>query len=459
MKTWNQLFIRQGFNLMEMEENQFDCSKETKVNQKFLFECLRKLDVEFIVKDNLLTIESSPVIEFDWLRAVDFQDRGHFGDWFAPESDEAKIHELDAYISGLVRQFNRLGLYTLGSCDGHGTGQAHIQFLRDIEMDKVEMVLKGLSLKDYRIRNKSIIFLCARYELLDIVETMEQIEIEWLNHDEDFIRKQLFFQELEQVLSINGESGNEEEIREYVLDTLTPFVDHIAVDQSGNILAQKRYGSGNGPCILLNAHLDTCAPFVLGRKIEKDNGIWSSSKGILGADDRAGVAAVLQLAKNLQQSRFRGTVKFIFTVKEEIGLVGASEVHEYFLWDVDAAIVLDRRGSGDIVVSCGSYESFCDQSYGKFIEETAKEAGLSGWKCKAGGSSDTRIWASYGIQSVNLSVGYAHEHTSSETLDIEACYQTVKLVDKYFERYRELLRVLGRRDRTSDTVRIMKKAQ
>ncbi|WNS73657.1 M20/M25/M40 family metallo-hydrolase [Bacillus sp. DTU_2020_1000418_1_SI_GHA_SEK_038] len=459
MKNWNQLFIRQGFNLKEMGENQFDCSKESEVNLKFLRECLLKLDVEFTLVRNVLTIGTGPVIESDWLRAVDFQDRGHFGDWFTPESEAPKIHELDTYLSGLVRQFNRLGLYTIGSCDGHGNRNPYLLFRPGVDMEKVEMIFRAISTRRYRIRNRNVTFLCNRYDLLDIAEGIQKIEKEWLNHNEEFMRKQLFFHELERVLSINGESGNEGEIRDYVVQVLTPFVDHIAVDQSGNILAQKKYGSGNGPCILLNAHLDTYESFVPGRKIVKDNGVWSSSEGILGADDRAGVAIILQMARNLQQSHFRGTVKFIFTVKEEVGLVGASQVHEYFLWDVDAALVLDRRGSGDIVVSCGRHERFCDQNYGNFIEETAMEAGLTGWKCTAGGSSDTRIWASHGIQCVNLSVGYAHEHTSSETLDIESCYGTVLLVDRYFERYRELIRVLGRRDYTSDTVRIMKKAQ
>ena len=81
--------------------------------------------------------------------------------------------------------------------------------------------------------------------------------------------------QLEQLLSIDGESGNEESIREYVLESLSPFVDHITVDQSGNILAQKKYRSGNGPTILLNAHLDTVESFEPARAIIKDNTIWS----------------------------------------------------------------------------------------------------------------------------------------------------------------------------------------
>lgn len=127
----------------------------------------------------------------------------------------------------------------------------------------------------------------------------------------------------------------------------------------------------------------------------------------------------------------------------EIGLIGTKRVNDYFLWDVDAAIVLDRRGTGDIIVSCGGYEPFCDDSYGQFIEQAAERAGLDNWQCTMGGSSDTRVWASHGIQSVNLSVGYHHEHTAEECLDVEACYNTIKLVCSFFENARELRRVLN----------------
>lgn len=213
-----------------------------------------------------------------------------------------------------------------------------------------------------------------------------------------------------------------------VHEKLAPYVERITTDRYGNLLAQKKCKTGCGPTILLNAHLDTVAELEAGREIVKNGPIWSSSKGILGADDRAGVAVLLEVAKWLETSRFNGTIKFAFTVEEECGLVGARELEEYFLWDVDAAIVVDRRGTGDIVTSCGMIQLFCDIRYGQFFEKVANDAGLLGWKCTAGGSSDTRIWASRGIQSVNLSVGYQFEHTDDEILDTDACYNTAQFI-------------------------------
>lgn len=156
------------------------------------------------------------------------------------------------------------------------------------------------------------------------------------------------------------------------------------------------------------------------------------------ADDRAGIAVILQTAIDLLHSSFSGKVKYVFTVGEESGLVGARNMDEYFLWDIDAAFVIDRRGKGDIVTSYGGAIPFCRPEFGELLGEIALDAGMDEWKCTQGGSSDTRIWAEHGIQSVNLSVGYGEEHTEREYLDIDACYEVTKLLGAVFSRQREL---------------------
>ena len=54
------------------------------------------------------------------------------------------------------------------------------------------------------------------------------------------------------------------------------------------------------------------------------------------------------------------------------------------------------------------------------------------WEPTLGGSSDTRIWAQNGIQSVNLSVGYQYEHTSREELNLDDAFATASLLKKAF---------------------------
>ncbi|KKB33591.1 M20/M25/M40 family metallo-hydrolase [Bacillus thermotolerans] len=443
MEAWNRLFIRQGFMVPEQRDNRFDCRKETEQNRTFLLESLDRLRVDYVYEQGILLISSAAVPEEEWLACVDFEHRGGGGwAWFRPGEEEPKVKELDTYISGVVRGLNRLGLHTDFSCDGHERRHPALGFAEWVDMEKAVEVLQAVGIPKLVVRNRQARLLVPRQALLDAAEKLYVIEKGWLREPAGFLNKQLFLHRLEQCLSINGASGKEEGIRNLVAEQLHQIADVWKVDRSGNLLAQKVYGTGQGPVILLNAHLDTVESFVPGRKMIKDGAVWSSSKGILGADDRAGVAVLLEVAERLKGTSFNGRVKFIFTVEEEVGLVGARGVDDCFLWDVDAAFVVDRRGKGDIVTSCGGYEAFCEESFGAFIEETAISSGLAGWKCTKGGSSDTRVWASHGIQSVNLSAGYQHEHTEEETLDTEACYGTVQLLLGIFQQARELKRVL-----------------
>ncbi|MDN7247092.1 M20/M25/M40 family metallo-hydrolase [Planococcus shenhongbingii] len=441
MRNWNRLFVRQGFLLEEINEGVFDCQNESRENIAFLMETLEELFVDYVLANGVLKILSTTVLESEWLKAVNFDFRGRTE---ILQSKTLVLKEFDTYMAGAIRQLNRLGLTTSYCCDSHKQRHPRIGFVNEVDMEKVKKIMKILGVSRWQIHNQNITLGFDRHQLLDLAEQLSHLSPEMMEESIEEIKKQLFFKELETCLLIDGESGYEDSIREHVLNRLDGLVDHVAVDRKGNILAQKVYGHGRGSVILLNAHLDTVFGFDEGRQILKDRNIWTSSKGILGADDRAGVAVLLELAKEIPNSKFNGTVKFIFTVEEEIGLVGAKNVAEYFLWDVDAAFVADRRGHGDIVTSCGNYLDFCDEAFGTFLEDVAKDAGLKGWKCTAGGSSDTRIWASQGIQSVNLSVGYQNEHTSDEVLDVEACYETFKLLSEILQKEKDLRSIIRR---------------
>ena len=381
MKTWNQLFIRHGWKLEEKENHIFLCQTETQGNLEFLMACLDQAGVSYWMEEGDLILQSEPVTEQEWIKIVDFQDRGRGeGFWFIPGEEEPKVRELDTYIVGIVRQLNRLGFYTMGSCDGHERRSARVMLKKGKDIEQlVEMFLAlGVNRVNHREERESyhISFPSKRSELLDLAEKMSFIEEVWLDKGYDYMKEKLFYVLLEQLLSIPGESGNEGQVREWVKEKLTPYVDDISEDRHGNLLAEKTYRSGNGPTILLNAHLDTVFELEPNRMIIKKGNIWSSSEGILGADDRAGVAVVLHIAEHLMNSSFSGKVKFIFTVKEECGLVGAQQIDNYFLWGTDAAIVVDRRNKGDIVVSCGGYIPFCDEEYGKFLRECSKSGRL-----------------------------------------------------------------------------------
>jgi tripeptide aminopeptidase len=337
MKSWNQLFIRQGFMVEEIRPNVFVCLRETEENMAFLIESLEKLSVSFVYEKGLLSVTSPVIDEESWLACVNFKYRGRGeGLWFRPGMEQPKVKELDTYIAGLVRQLNRLGFITNGSCDGHERRSPSILFTNEVDLEKVIAVLLASGVPRIFTRNRRLSLNIQGKLLLDITEKLSCIQKEWLEEGIEFIRKQFFYLQLEHLLSIPGESGNEAGIRRFVIEKLRHFVDYMTIDPSGNLLAKKTYGTGHGPTILLNAHLDTVDWIQPDRTIVKNGPIWSSDRGILGADDRAGVAVLLETAQRLQSPGFNGRVKFIFTVEEEIGLIGARRVNETFLWDVDA---------------------------------------------------------------------------------------------------------------------------
>ncbi|HCX50781.1 MAG TPA: hypothetical protein DG757_17510 [Bacillus sp. (in: Bacteria)] len=184
MKTWNQYFIRHGWLLKETEMSGFDCTMETETNLEFLFEVLHQARVEYVFGNDTLFIEDGPLLEEQWIELLDFEHRGiGEGLWFRPGVDQPKIKELDTYICGIVRQLNRLGFYTVGSCHGHGRKAPYVMVTKDRDITALLENLELLGYKRVCSREKRnsyhIVFHMSRLELLELAEKLSPIEGEW----------------------------------------------------------------------------------------------------------------------------------------------------------------------------------------------------------------------------------------------------------------------------------------
>lgn len=175
------------------------------------------------------------------------------------------------------------------------------------------------------------------------------------------------------------------------------------------------YAVGDVPIGLL-AHMDTVfnAPPEEIYYDTRQNVIWSPQG--LGADDRAGVFAILKI---LQQTKLLPSV--IFTTNEEIGGVGAFQLADKIdkpLSDLKFLIQLDRRGSED----CVFYD--CDnREFVKFIESY-------GFKENFGSFTDISVLCPvWEIAGVNLSIGYVREHSIAEVLHVDHMYDTISKVE------------------------------
>jgi tripeptide aminopeptidase len=121
----------------------------------------------------------------------------------------------------------------------------------------------------------------------------------------------------------------------------------------GNLLARIP-GTGSGS-VLLCAHLDTVPADRPIEPVLRDGGWENQNDAILGADNKATVAALLALARRLSREPASAGVELLFTVSEEVGLKGAKEFETGILrspigYTFDAAMPL-----GGIVVASPTY--------------------------------------------------------------------------------------------------------
>lgn len=195
---------------------------------------------------------------------------------------------------------------------------------------------------------------------------------------------------------------------------------HYLNTKYDNVIVTQDYlvAVGDIPVALV-AHLDTVF-----KNPPKDiyydrvkNVMWSPEG--LGADDRAGVYAIVQLLK----SGLRPTV--IFTTDEELGCLGADKLvlqNPQAPTELKYIIQLDRRGSDDCVFyNCNNPE------FDAYVESF-------GFVTNFGSFSDiSAICPTWKVAGVNLSIGYCDEHSVSETLYIGQMYNTIKKVKRMLE--------------------------
>jgi tripeptide aminopeptidase len=118
----------------------------------------------------------------------------------------------------------------------------------------------------------------------------------------------------------------------------------------GNLLARLPGGASDARSVLLCAHLDTVPP---GAPIEPvlEEGIWENSReGILGADNKAAVAVLLALAREVYREGAPVDLELLFTVGEEISLAGAAEFDPSVLRS-DYGYVFDHASPiGEVII-------------------------------------------------------------------------------------------------------------
>ena len=113
---------------------------------------------------------------------------------------------------------------------------------------------------------------------------------------------------------------------------------------TGNIVANFKGTVEDVPTVMLTAHMDCVEPCANIKPILKDGVIRSDGTTILGADDKAGVVAILETLRCLKEKNSpHGDLQIVFTVAEEGGVNG-SRCLDTSLLHADLGYTLDTHG-------------------------------------------------------------------------------------------------------------------
>ena len=256
---------------------------------------------------------------------------------------------------------------------------------------------------------------------------------------------------LERLCTACGVSGDEDDIRDIILEEIKPYADELKVDSLGNILAFKKGKQRAKSKLLISAHMDevgfivtniesngtlkfaevggidkkaACGkavligknklPGVIGADTKEQaekcvslgdcvyfDSVFEADERIIGKaiDDRAGCMALIELL----QSELEYDTYFSFVVQEEIGLRGAKGAA--FTLNPDTAIVVEATTASDIPdvsgadkvcsVGSGAVVSFMDgatmydRTLYKLVMDNAKQAEIPvQTKTKIAGGND-----------------------------------------------------------------------
>lgn len=128
-------------------------------------------------------------------------------------------------------------------------------------------------------------------------------------------------------VQIPSPSGQEEKFRKYLASELRSLGLNPYVDKIGNTYVDVPGDDKKAKPILLNAHIDTVAHEGTIKPKIKNGIITSDGKIILGADNKAGVAVIMEVIEQLKEKKIsHPDIQVVFTVQEEVGLLGACHI-------------------------------------------------------------------------------------------------------------------------------------
>ncbi len=179
-----------------------------------------------------------------------------------------------------------------------------------------------------------------------------------------------FWEYFEQISKIPHCSGKEEKVREYIKNEAERLGFKTQVDKTGNLLVKSAINQNrkNHRKVILQCHMDMVCeknegvvhdfskdPLQL-EVVKMEGEKWLTAKGTtLGADNAVGIAYILALMKRLNSKALKFdplVIEMLFTVDEEVGLVGAFNIDKELIKGGTYLLNLDSEEDDRFTIGC-----------------------------------------------------------------------------------------------------------
>ncbi len=201
------------------------------------------------------------------------------------------------------------------------------------------------------------------------------------------VNEERIVEEFLELVQIDSETKHEEKIAKVLKEKFESYGIEV---QEDNAKEKTGFGANNLICtwkgtkpeadtIYFTSHMDTVAPGKGVKPSIKDGYIVSDGTTVLGADDKAGLAAIFEAIRMIQENNIEhGDIQFVITVGEESGLVGAKALDASLL-KAKYGYAIDSDGKvGEIVVAAPTQAKIFAKIYGKKAHAgVAPEKGVS----------------------------------------------------------------------------------
>ena len=162
-----------------------------------------------------------------------------------------------------------------------------------------------------------------------------------------------------ELVQIDSESFHEKKIHNFLVSRLKELGCRVYVDKAGsayntdapgNIIAFLP-GTAKSKPVVLCSHMDTVVPGKGVKPVVKKDCITSDGTTILGADDKAGLAIILEVLRTLKEQTQvpYPPVEAVFTLTEETGMQGAKNL-DYKKIKGREGLILDNEEVTELLV-------------------------------------------------------------------------------------------------------------